>query len=171
MSTKAVPVEVLKEEHTHVLGKLEALEGIFKRLDQKEAVASDLAGLISFFKADFWLHFDKEEQALFPEFDNFMPRGVGPLAVMMEEHQVLRNTNEILQRAVAAYLGSASNPETTRTIIESGSHFIEFLRSHINKEDHILFSMAEMHLNQNQNQKVLKLFNDIEKAAQLAKTG
>jgi hemerythrin-like domain-containing protein len=163
MESGIIPTEVLKEEHRRVLEKLEAMEGLFKHLDQKESIAPKLTELTSFFKTDFWVHFDKEERALFPEFDNFMPRGAGPLAVMLEEHEVLRNTNEVMQEAIARYLGPADSAETRRTIVESGTHFIEFLRSHINKEDHILFSMADMHLNQSQNARILKLFAEMEK--------
>jgi hemerythrin-like domain-containing protein len=42
-------------------------------------------------------------------------------------------------------------------------HFIGFLRSHISKEDGLFFVMAEMHLNECQKEKVVRLFAEIEK--------
>lgn len=159
------PTELLKEEHVAVLGKLQAMEDIFKNLDQRELVASKLKELAAFFQVDFWVHFDKEEQALFPEFDSFMPHGVGPLAAMIDEHEVLRNTNDIMQEAISAYLGGDDCAATKQVIRQNGSHFIEFLRGHITKEDGILFRMADMHLNQQQNERVVRLFAEIEQTA------
>lgn len=157
------PTELLKEEHQAVLEKLDALEGVIDNLDQREKISGKLKELTSFFDTDFWVHFDKEEKALFPEFDGFMPRGSGPLAVMIEEHEVLRKTNAVMQEAVTRYLSHADDAETRRTIAEKGTHFIDFLRNHIFKEENILFRMAAMHLKQTQNEKVVKLFSEMDR--------
>lgn len=74
----AKPTDILKEEHKNVLLKLDALEDILDNLKQKEKISAKLKELTSFFDTDFWVHFDKEEKALFPEFDNFMPRAEAP---------------------------------------------------------------------------------------------
>ena len=160
------PTDILKEEHDQVKKRLDTLEGVINDLGHRDEISAKLKDLMSFFASDFWMHFDKEEKALFPEFDNFMPRGAGPLAAMMDEHEVIRNTNDVLQEAVARYLDHDDGPETRKTIIESGTHFVGFLRGHIFKEDGILFRMAEMHLNQRQNEKVAKLFSEMEKAGE-----
>jgi hemerythrin-like domain-containing protein len=91
---KASAVQELMEDHHQVLARLDTLEIIFKNLDRKEENATKLKEQITLFKKAFWVHFDKEEQGLFPEFDNFMPHDAGPLAVMVEEHEVLRKTND-----------------------------------------------------------------------------
>ena len=163
MASMKKPTEILKEEHQSVLEKLDALEDVIRNLEQKEKISVKLKELASFFKTDFWVHFDKEERALFPEFDSFMPRGSGPLAVMIDEHEVVRKTNAVMQNAIALYLNNDNSVETRQTISQNGMHFIDFLRSHISKEDSILFSMAEMHLGQLQNEKVVRLFYEIEK--------
>ena len=159
------PTELLKEEHQNVLEKLNSLERVINNLGEKEEISAELKELAAFFDIDFWVHFDKEEQALFPEFDSFMPHGAGPLAVMINEHEVLRETNGVMQKAIASYLNGDDSPETRQIITQNGMHFIEFLRSHIVKEDGILFRMADMHLTQTQNERVVKLFSEIEKAA------
>src|SRR3972149_1431779 len=150
------PTEMLKDEHQAVLKKLTALEGIIGRLD-KRVDLPELKELAAFFESEFWGHFDKEEKALFPEFDSFMPHGAGPIAVMLQEHVVLRDTNDVMQEAIKRYLGGAGDAETKRIIKQNGSHFIDFLRQHINKEDGILFMMADMHLDQRQMEKVARL--------------
>ncbi|OGO22780.1 MAG: hypothetical protein A2Z28_01080 [Chloroflexi bacterium RBG_16_51_9] len=156
------PTEMLKDEHQAVLKKLTALEGIIGQLDKRGDLA-ELKELAAFFETEFWGHFDKEEKALFPEFDSFMPHGAGPIAVMLQEHVVLRDTNDVMQEAIKRYLGGAGDAETKRIIKQNGSHFIDFLRQHINKEDGILFMMADMHLDQRQMEKVARLFQEMDK--------
>ncbi|MDP2729588.1 MAG: hemerythrin domain-containing protein [Dehalococcoidales bacterium] len=157
------PTELLREEHQAVLEKLDALEDVLTNLEQEEKISAKLKVLASFFETDFWLHFDKEEKALFPEFDNFMPRGSGPLAVMIDEHEVLRETNAVMQEAMTRYLNHDGSAEVIQAIRQNGHHFIEFLRNHIFKEDSILFQMAEMHLQPIQNEKVVKLFAEMDR--------
>ena len=163
IETTKKPTEMLKDEHQAVLKKLVALEGIIGRLDARKDL-EELGELAAFFKTEFWGHFDKEEQALFPEFDSFMPHGAGPIAVMMEEHRVLRDTNDVMQEAIARYIKGDDDAATKKVIKENVSHFVEFLRSHINKEDGILFAMADMHLDQRQNEKVARLFLEMDKS-------
>ncbi len=158
------PTEILKEEHENVLQKLDALEEVISHLDKKEEISAKLKELASFFSTDIWIHFTKEEEALFPEIEKFMPRESGPLGVMLIEHEDLRNTNTELQPAIDEYFRDSDNLEVTGRIQKYGAHFIGVLRDHINKENNILFMMADMHLDQTQIDKVIKLFGEIEKA-------
>ena len=163
MTDGETPTEILKEEHQHVLQKLDALEEIFGSLDKKDRVSAELTELASFFKTDFWVHFTKEEEALFPEIDKFIPRESGPLGVMLIEHEDLRNINTEFQQVVDAYLGNSGNSETEEMIQRHGNHFIGILRDHIDKEDNILFAMANAHLEEIHISQIIKLFNEIER--------
>ena len=162
MTSGRKPTDILKEEHQNVLQKLDALEEVISHLDKKEEIWPKLKELASFFETDFWVHFTKEEEALFPEIEKFIPRDGGPTGMMLIEHEDLRNTNKEFQRAVDEYLGDSDSAEIKRMIQEYGSHFIGVLRQHIDKEDNILFMMADMHLDQTQIDKVVKLFHRIE---------
>ncbi len=157
------PTEILREEHENVLQKLDALEGVIGHLDEKEKISAKLKELDSFFKTDFWIHFTKEEEALFPEIERFIPREGGPTGMMLIEHEDLRNTNTEIQRAIDVYLRDSDNLKAKGMIQEFGTHFIGVLRAHITKENDILFMMADMHLDQTQIDKVIKLFHEIEK--------
>ncbi len=106
----------------------------------------------------------KEEEALFPEIERFIPREGGPTGMMLIEHEDLGNTNKEFQRAVDEYLGDSDSAEIKRIIQEFGTRFIGVLRDHIDKENNILFTMADMHLDQTQIDKVIKLFYEIENA-------
>jgi hemerythrin-like domain-containing protein len=156
------PTEILKEEHENVLQKLDALGEIIGHLDKKVEFSAKLEELASFFKTDFWVHFSKEEVALFPEMEEFIPRDGGPLGVMLSEHEDLRNTNTEFQQAVDLYLKDSDNSEAKGMIQRHGAHFIGTLREHIDKENNILFMMADMHLDETQIDKVIELFGKIE---------
>lgn len=157
------PTEQLKDEHKAVLQKLTALERIFSRLDKKDEVSAELKELTAFFKTDFWFHFTKEEEALFPEMETFMPRDAGPIGVMLMEHEDLRKTNDEIQKATGEYLGGATGEDVRSRLRQHGTHFINVLRDHINKEDNILFMMADVHLNPQQVENVARRFQEIEK--------
>ncbi len=163
MNSPILPTDILNQEHEAVLKKLDALEQCINRLEEKEEIAADLHELITFFHTAFWVHFDKEEKAFFPEFDNFMPHGVGPLAAMRDEHDALRNTEEMLAEAVAAYLNNDDSSPTRQSILQYGTHFIDTLRSHIVKENGLLPTMAQMHLKAEQNARILSRFAELEK--------
>lgn len=157
------PTQLLSDEHKAVLQKLTALEKIFNNLDKKDAVSAELKELTTFFKAEFWVHFTKEEEALFPEMETFIPRDAGPIAVMLVEHEDLRKTNDVIQKTAADYLAGNTSDAVKKTLREQGTHFVQVLREHINKEDNILFMMANMHLSPQQMDKVAKLFSEIDK--------
>ncbi len=162
MKISQKPTDILRNEHKEVLKKLDALEDVFRRLDDKEAVTSQLEELTSFFNTDFWIHFSKEEEALFPEIEKFIPREGGPTGMMLIEHEDLRNTNDEIQKAVSQYLGGSESEETKQTIQRHGNIFIGTLRPHIEKEDSMLFMMADMHLDEAQTETVLRRFEELE---------
>ncbi len=156
------PTEILREEHENVLRKLCALDEVIDNLDQKEEMSARLEELASFFKTDFWIHFTKEEEGLFPEIEKLMPRESGPLGVMLAEHDDLRDVNTELQRAIDVYFRDSDDSEPKGLIQRHGAHFIGVLRDHIYKENNILFMMADMHLDETQIDKVAKVFAEIE---------
>ncbi len=165
------PTQLLKEEHDEVLGKLKALEDIFGRLDKPDQVQGDLKRLAAFFETDFWVHFTKEEDALFPELEKFIPRNMGPIGVMLEEHEELRKTNDEIQRLVPAYLKDSTNTETQTQLKRYGNRFIYALRDHIDKENNVLFMMVEMHLDRQQLATVTRLFEQIAAEHQAKQAG
>ena len=148
MTSNKKPTELLSEEHKHVLGKLDTMEKVIGNLAQKDQVFAELKELSSFFDTEFWVHFTKEEEALFPEIERFIPREGGPTGMMWIEHEDLRNTNTMMQQAINTYLSDSATIETEGMIQRHGAHFIGTLREHIDKENNILFMMADMHLDE-----------------------
>ena len=124
MTEHGRPAGILKEEHTAVLVKLATLEDLLGRLDDRVAVVPQLAELGAFFARDFWLHFDKEEYALFVELGRYVPRHAGPLQMMLDEHVELRNSHEVFNEALTDYLAGVDTPLTRETMRRTGLAFI-----------------------------------------------
>ena len=138
------PTQVLMEEHTLILQALDALE---QKLSQVERGAP--ADPAYFEKAVEFLrtfadkcHHGKEEHLLFKTLveEIGMPRHGGPIAVMLSEHELGRSLIRVIADGAAA-LGKS--PDAAKRIIESGRAYIQLLRGHIDKENTILFPMAD----------------------------
>ncbi len=165
MTADGNPTKILMEEHQQVLKKLSTMEDLLGNLEQKDKVASVLKELAYFFKRDFWLHFDKEDLAFFPELGNYIPRNAGPLQMMFIEHEDLRNTNEVFQHALSDYFEDKDTSITRETILKTGMDFIRSLRSHIDKENGMMFTLANVHLTKEQEDGVMRVFTQIDASA------
>jgi hemerythrin-like domain-containing protein len=139
----AAPTHVLKEEHALIL---EALDAIERKVAALEAgAAPDRA---YFEKAVQFLrtfadqcHHGKEENLLFKTMvDRGFPRQAGPIAVMLHEHETGRSFIRGIAEGAAAV---GTDPGAAKRIIENGRGYVGLLRAHIDKENHILFPMAD----------------------------
>lgn len=137
------PTQVLKDEHTLIL---EALDAIERKLSAVESgSAPDRAYFeraVQFLRtfAD-QCHHGKEENLLFKAMvDRGFPRQAGPIAVMLYEHETGRSFIRGIAEGAAAV---GTDPGAAKRIIENGRGYIDLLRAHINKENNILFPMAD----------------------------
>lgn len=93
----------------------------------------------------------------------FIPRDSGPVGVKLAEHEDLRSASEKLQATIVAYLrGDPVEPGTRRSLEEYGTYFVQLLRGHIDKEDNTLFMTADMHLDEIQRAKIMRIFHKID---------
>ena len=137
------PTQVLKDEHTLILQALDALERKIAALEA--GAAPDRA---YFEKAVTFLrtfadqcHHGKEENLLFNTMvDQGFPLHGGPIAVMLSEH----DTGRAFIRGIAeGAAGVGRDPAAAQQIIQNGRGYIRLLRAHIDKENTILFPMAD----------------------------
>jgi hemerythrin-like domain-containing protein len=137
------PTQVLKDEHALIL---EALDAIERKVAALEAgAAPDRA---YFEKAVQFLrtfadqcHHGKEENLLFKTMvDRGFPRQAGPIAVMLSEHETGRSFIRGISEGVAAV---GTDPYAAKRIVENGRGYVGLLRAHIDKENQILFPMAD----------------------------
>jgi hemerythrin-like domain-containing protein len=98
---------------------------------------------------------------LFPALENVgIPREGGPVGVMLDEHQqmrgYLRGVAEAVERVQAGEVGAAGD------IVRHAGNYASMLRRHIDKENSILFRMAEMRLGPDREQELAEQFEVIE---------
>jgi hemerythrin-like domain-containing protein len=143
------PLEILNHEHRIIERGLHALNGMCIRLERGEQVPPEaLSQFIDFIRtfAD-RCHHGKEETHLFPVLQQYgVPREGGPIGVMLHEHDIGRWLVTELDRAAQAYC--AGDVEASRHFVEMARRYIELLTQHIQKEDHILFKIAEQVLDE-----------------------
>ena len=132
------------DEHRVIEKGLRALDGLCNRLESGGAAPptalEEMADFISNFADEF--HHAKEEAHLFPVLEqNGVPKEGGPLGVMLNEHETGRQMSAAMRRASEEY--SSGDPKAGESFAKTGRLFSELLRSHIQKEDNILFMIAD----------------------------
>lgn len=151
--TSATATGTLRHEHEVVLRALALLEHLAQAMLAGAPVdRSALEWLIAFFKtfADRCHHF-KEEQHLFPALERRgIPREGGPVGVMLAEHEEGR----ALLRAM--------RPEGGRETAEAIRAYARLLRAHIDKENGVLFPLADHVLAAEDQERLLAAFAAVE---------
>jgi hemerythrin-like domain-containing protein len=143
MSTPRTATAGLRDEHQWILKVAGILETILNREPDHGLDFDAVEDCISFIRlfADA-CHHGQEEDLLFPELQaRGMPREAGPLAVMLQEHEMGRS---YVRQMVKALPGARVGQGDARSIlVNSARGYIKLIRGHINKEDNVLFNMAD----------------------------
>lgn len=153
----------LKEEHQGVLLALSILEKINERLEHKEKVdSSHLEQILEFLKIFVdKCHHGKEEDVLFPAMEKAgVPKDGGPIGMMLVEHNIGRGYIKGLTKAIEKY--QAGDLKASHQIVKNAGDYINLLREHIEKEDDILYEIADMYLSSKQQKDIFKQFDKIE---------
>jgi hemerythrin-like domain-containing protein len=138
------PTDILKHEHELILKVLDAAEREASAIaGGGAAVADRLTAFVDFIRnfADH-CHHAKEEDVLFVRMgERGFPREVGPVAVMLHEHELGRAHIAAVADNIA---GAVAGDAAARAVVaERLAGYAALLRQHIFKEDNILFPMAD----------------------------
>jgi len=138
------PTQILSDEHRLILAVLDSLEEAASRLDSGNAVSPefflDAADFIQGFADK--CHHAKEEDILFAAMTaGGMPQDSGPVAVMLHEHDEGRRFTAAFRSAAAQM--KEGDDSTIADVVCNAFDYVNLLREHIMKEDHVLFPMAE----------------------------
>ncbi len=129
------PTDILREEHRVILRALDVLESAADHLQRGAALPEGLwRRLIGWFRsfAD-RSHHAKEERHLFPAMGEAgIPREGGPIGVMLDEHEEGRVLIAIMESGTPAARAEAAR------------NYVGLLRGHVEKENGVLFPMADM---------------------------
>jgi hemerythrin-like domain-containing protein len=157
--------EILMSEHQVILSALEKLETILRDdLFTQEKELSYCFEFIKEYSDDY--HHGKEEDVYFKWIvENNPGLEQGPISCMLKEHDIFRALVKKGKENLSIYL-ETKDQVAQKNCIEALSEFIENLRAHINKEDQVLYQMAEqINVNvKNGDEKMLGLFQEVEKA-------
>jgi hemerythrin-like domain-containing protein len=137
------PTAGLRKEHQWILKVAGVLDEILSREADEGLDHDAIEACISFIRlfADA-CHHGQEEDLLFPELMAMgMPKESGPLAVMLQEHEMGR---AYARHMAGALPGSrAGEPDARQILVNAARGYINLIRAHISKEDNVLFNMAD----------------------------
>ena len=151
-------IEDLKHEHEAILSSLKILDRIAADIDKGSTPDKvDLGNFIGFLKefAD-KCHHGKEEGMLFPALINAgIPEKGGPIGVMLSEHVEGRKFIKDMDNAIA------STPDY-EAFAAAARHYSSLLQNHIQKENSVLFPMAEQTLDKAHLEQLYQSFEEHE---------
>jgi len=152
----------LKDEHEGVLLMLRILGAVSRLLASSGRINREhFAGMLEFLKVFVdKCHHGKEEELLFPA---LVIAGIphdGPIAVMLFEHETGRKYIRMMSEAFERY--SFNDASAADAIVKNAEDYIALLADHIDKENNILFAMADDRLSPAKQQELWNGFEKIE---------
>ena len=152
----------LRNEHEGVKVMLIILEQVCRQLEADRNLNEEhFDGILEFLKVFVdKCHHGKEEELLFPA---LVAAGIpekGPIAVMLKEHEMGRAHVGAMSQAYDEF--TAGDRSSSRQIMQEAHGYISLLRSHIDKENNILFVMADSHLSEQKQKELFEGFEKIE---------
>ncbi len=137
-------IEELRAEHEGILVILDVLVRISQKIKAGGSVPVEhLKQIVEFLQvfAD-KCHHGKEEGILFPAMEaGGVPKAGGPLGVMLSEHDMGRSLIGEMKSLIQAY--EAGDKGALTTLTDPALQYVDLLKSHIRKENEVLFAMAE----------------------------
>ena len=145
--SKLNPLDALREEHAEIRTVLSKFGNLLKKIPNG-VTDSELNEISEYLDKDIEVHFKREEDALFPVLGNYIGIETGPINVMLIEHNSCRELSKNFKKKI--------EDKNIKLIASDGKALIELLSEHEDKEDGILFHIAEMQLGQDEKQDIMK---------------
>jgi hemerythrin-like domain-containing protein len=155
--------EELKNEHEGIQLMLRVLDAVSKKMQLGEKIQTDhLDSMLEFFSVFVdKCHHGKEEDFLFPAMEKAgVIRENGPIEVMFNEHDMGRSLMSRISDAVTQY--KSGNTSQSDEFGSASTEYVALLTRHIDKENNILFPMADMRLTPQEDQKLMEAFEKLE---------
>lgn len=156
-------IDTLRAEHRDISLMLEIMEAMSVRINSGQIVQrQDLDNMTDFLSVFVdQCHHAKEEQMLFPELELAgIPRNGGPIGLMMEEHELGREYVRNMNRELLDY--GNSGPSKLKELTGNMEAYIELFNEHINKENEILFRMADKLFSEEVQDRLYYQFEELE---------
>lgn len=149
------PTQILSDEHRVIERVLGAVEKLAKGPVGTLEPWKKALDFIRHF-ADECHHF-KEEKVLFPAIEaHGIPSEGGPIGMMLMEHEEGRSYVRAMFAAIS--LIEAKNEAAKENLLSTAQAYCRLLREHIQKEDEILFCMADEVISADEQKKLSAAF-------------
>lgn len=149
----------LINDHIHIIRLIDIMDHLTTLESPSLEHVDDAIYLIKNFADVF--HHAKEENMLFPFLGaKGFSANQGPVAVMLSEHNQGRNFVKGMELSVN--LIKNGNTSAYATLKENMRGYSSLLRSHINKENNVLFPMADKVISAEDNQLLMNKFSEFE---------
>ena len=158
----------LRKDHELIEKVIKAMEVTIKMLEDGKKIPESILIPVIDFSKNFTdvCHHSKEENALFPALEQAgMPKNMGPIAMMLIDHERSREIGKFMEESVSEYFTSGNS----NNLINYMKQYVEHITEHLWKENNRLFMMAEARL-QYVSEKVDKELNLVEES-KLKETG
>lgn len=135
----------LRKDHDLIEKVIKAMEATIQLLEDGKHIPESILNPVIDFSKNFTdvCHHSKEEKALFPALEQAgMPRNMGPIAMMLIDHERSREIGKYMEKSAKEYI-ELDNPEN---LINYMKQYVEHITEHLWKENNRLFMMAEARL-------------------------
>jgi hemerythrin-like domain-containing protein len=152
----------LRRDHELIEKVIKAMESTIQLLNDGKQIPEFILLPVIDFSKNFTdvCHHSKEEKSLFPALEQAgLPTNMGPIAMMLIDHQRSREIGTEMEASAKEYLSSGDSTK----LVNDMQQYVEHITEHLWKENNKLFMMAEARL-QYVSEKVDKELTEIEKS-------
>ena len=135
----------LRRDHDLIEKVVKSMETTVSLLREGKTIPESILIPVIDFTKNFMdvCHHSKEENSLFPALEKAgMPTTMGPIAMMLMEHEMSREYTKKMEASAATYLKTGDATQ----LIADMNEYSEHISQHLWKENNRLFMMAEARL-------------------------
>ncbi|MDH3611357.1 MAG: hemerythrin domain-containing protein [Nitrosopumilus sp.] len=135
----------LRRDHDLIEKVIKAMEATIQLLNDGKQIPESILNQVIDFSKNFTdvCHHSKEENVLFPALEQAgMPRNMGPIAMMLMDHERSREIGSHMEESAKEYLDS----QNSTNLVSYMKQYVEHVTEHLWKENNRLFMMAEARL-------------------------
>ena len=160
MASNTMSTESLRKDHDLIEKVVKTMDVTLQLLKSGKTIPESILMPVVDFSKNFTdvCHHGKEEESFFPALEKTgMPRHMGPIAVMLMEHEMTRQIASRMEASAKEYLQTGSSQKLASDMQE----YIEHVAQHLWKENNRLFVIAEMML-QGHSEQMTKALGEVE---------
>lgn len=135
----------LRRDHDLIEKVMKAMEATIQLLKNGKSIPEPILSQVIDFTTNFTdvCHHTKEEKSFFPALERSgMPSNMGPIAMMLMEHDMSRAIGKKMETSTKQYLSTGDSTQ----LIADMQEYVEHITQHLWKENNRLFVMAEARL-------------------------